>query len=99
MKTAAAVTAAHLLAGALAAVLAGTGGYLFSGFLFILLAGAEYLFYYRRERKLLQMEAVFSLFWNGGIGLSAMKLSRLAEEWEPVTWLCLILVYPAFLVG
>ncbi len=99
MRSAAVPLAAHLMICALAAALSGTGEYLFSGFLFIALALFEYLFFYRREKKLLQLEAVFALFWTGGIGLSAMKLSRLAEDWAPATWLCLILVYPAFVLG
>ncbi len=99
MRGKAALLAAHLAVCAVAAAVAETGEYLFSGFLFIVLAFGEYLYYYRKEKKLLQLEAVFALFWTGGMGLSAMKLSRLAGEWEPVTWLCLILVYPAFLLG
>ena len=74
----AAHVAVHLVVCSLAAALTETGEYLFSGFLFILLAIGEYLYYYRKEKKLLQMEAVFALFWTGGMGLSAMKLSRLA---------------------
>ena len=98
MMTAAAL-GVHLAGGAAAALLAKTGEYIFSGFVFILLAVFEYLFYYRRERDLLQMEAVFSLFWTGGMGLSAMKLSRLAQDWEPDTWISFILVYVVFIVG
>lgn len=99
MKVKAAFWAAHLVVCAFAVLAAGTGKYLISGFLFIALAVFEYLFYYWKEGKLLQMEAVFSLFWTGGIGLSAMKLSRLAEDWEAVTWLSFMLVYPAFIFG
>ncbi|MCI8550481.1 MAG: oligosaccharide repeat unit polymerase [Lachnospiraceae bacterium] len=95
----AAALAVHLAGGVAAALLAKTGEYLFSGFVFILLAVFEYLFYYRRERNLLQMEAVFSLFWTGGMGLSAMKLSRLAKDWERDTWISFILVYVAFIIG
>ena len=75
------------------------GEYLFSGLVLILLAAAEYLFYYRRERYLLQAQAVFSLSWTGGAGLSAMKLSKLAGPWENVTWLCFFLVYACFILG
>ncbi len=91
--------AVHLAVCSLAALLAETGEYLFSGFLFILLAVCEYLYYYRKEKKLLQLEAVFALFWTGGMGLSAMKLSKLAGDWELVTWLSFVLVYPAFILG
>lgn len=99
MKITAALLAAHVIVSILSAVLAGTGEYLFSGFLFILLAVFEYLYYYRKEKKLLQMEGVFSLFWTGGLGLSAMKLSRLAGRWETLTWLCFTVVYLAFILG
>ncbi|MCI8464476.1 MAG: oligosaccharide repeat unit polymerase [Lachnospiraceae bacterium] len=99
MKSAAAFLAAHVAVSAAGILLTETGEYLFSGFVFILLAVSEYLYYYRKERKLLQMEAVFSLFWTGGMGISAMKLSWLAENWEPVTWLSFVSVYLAFILG
>ena len=89
----------YILVCVLACVLGKTGEYLFSGFVLIMLAAGEYIFYYRKHRYLLQIEAVFSLFWTGGMGLSAMKLSRLAQDWEMVTWVCFCMVYVFFIIG
>ena len=95
----AASLAVYMAGVVLACALAKTGEYLFSGFVLMVLAVGGYLFYYSREHDLLQMEAVFSLFWTGGTALSAMKLSRLAQDWEYVTWICFALVYVAFILG
>ena len=91
--------AGYVLAVLLAYGFAGAGEYLFSGLVLILAAVLEYLFYYKKSGFLLQAEAVFSLFWIGGCGLSAMKLSRLATEWTVTTWLCFSLVYLCFIGG
>ncbi len=89
----------YILGCVLACVLSKTGEYVFSGFVLILLAAGEYAFYFRRHGYLFQLEAVFSLFWTGGMGLSAMKLSRLAEDWEYLTWISFILAYVFFILG
>lgn len=89
----------YILVCVLALVLGKTGEYIFSGFVLIVLAVAEYIYYWKEYRYLLQMEAVFSLFWTGGMGLSAMKLSRLAQDWELLTWASFVLVYVAFITG
>ena len=91
--------AVYILVYVLAAALGRTGEYLFSGSALLLLAAGEYLYYYKKHRSLLHMEAVFSLFWTGGVGLSAMKLSRLAQEWEILSWICFCGVYVAFICG
>ncbi|QNM07002.1 oligosaccharide repeat unit polymerase [Qiania dongpingensis] len=89
----------YILGCVLACVLSKTGEYVFSGFVLIMLAAGEYAFYFRRHGYLFQMEAVFSLFWTGGMGLSAMKLSRLAEDWEYLTWISFTLAYIFFILG
>ena len=98
-KTNGIALAGYVLAVLLAYGFAGAGEYLFSGLVLILAAISEYLFYYKKSGFILQAEAVFSLFWVGGCGLSAMKLSRLATEWTVTTWLCFSLVYLCFIGG
>lgn len=98
-KTNGIALAGYVLAVLLAYGFAGAGEYLFSGLVLILAAISEYLFYYKKSGFILQAEAVFSLFWIGGCGLSAMKLSRLATEWTVTTWLCFSLVYLCFIGG
>ncbi len=91
--------AAYTAAWIFAYILGRAGEYIFSGLVLVAAAVGEYFFYYKREGYLLQMEAVFSLFWTGGAGLSAMKLSRLAQDWETETWISFYLVYICFILG
>lgn len=42
----------------------------------------------RRSGNLLDLKALFSLFFVGGQGISCLKLSRLQTDWASMTWLC-----------
>lgn len=63
-----------------------------------LLAAALWLFLsdYKKRGKLLDLQAIFSLFFVGGQGLSCLKLSRLQEQWALETWLCFFLAVVSF---
>lgn len=98
-KAAALNAAAVIIVYAAAWSLGGTGKYIFSGSVLIMLAVGEYIYQWRTAGYFLDARAVFALFWIGGEGLSAMKLSYLATDWQPVTWFCFIAVFLAFLAG
>lgn len=89
----------YLAVFALAFVLAEKELHYAAGAALCLLALAEYFYHYGMTRQVLQMEGVFALFWTGGAGLSAFKLSRLAGHWSPVTFLCIAGVYVFFVLG
>lgn len=92
--------AAIFAAGEASAFLLGQAGvYLLSGLCLIAAAAALFFVFYRRSGRLLDMEALFSLFWLGGTGVSCLKLSKLASPWTLVTWLCFGLVYVCFRIG
>lgn len=92
--------AAIFAAGEASAFLLGQAGvYLLSGLCLIAAAAALFFVFYRRSGRLLDMEALFSLFWLGGAGVSCLKLSQLASPWALATWLCFGLVYVCFLIG
>lgn len=67
----------------------------------VLLAEAVALgiYFYRKDRCLVSLRLLLSVFWVGGEGLAAFRLSRLHTEWTSVTWLCFSLFYLLFLLG
>lgn len=71
--------------------------YLLSGLVLIAAGVALYGIFYKRSGMLLFPAALFSLSWVGGIGVSALKLSKLQTDWELRTWLCFAAAYFAFL--
>lgn len=74
--------------------------YVVSGLVLLLLAAALYVCYFlKSNRNLLDMRGVYSLAWIGGMGLSALKLSLLQEDWHIITWVCLYLAYISFIFG
>ena len=75
------------------------GRYYLSGAAIVGMALLLALLFYFRNGTLLDPELVFSLFWFGGAGLSALKLSRLAQDWTWESWAAFFLVYVFFLAG
>lgn len=67
--------------------LSGYGAYTAAGFVMIAAAFLLYGLYYQRSGMLLEPAALFSVSWVGGMGVSALKLSRLQTDWEPMTWI------------
>ena len=81
-------------------MLSAMGEYLLSGSVLILLSLYLYACYYRRSGCLVLCPAgLFSLSWVGGAGVSALKLSNLQTDWEPLTWLSIWLFAAAFLLA
>lgn len=88
------------LVGGIASYLLGqAGAYVPSGLCLMAAAVALFFVFYRRSGHLLDMKALFSLFWLGGVGVSALKLSHLATVWKNETWACFALAYVGFLAG
>ncbi len=50
----------------------------------------------RGEWDLLDPAGLYSLFWLGGQAVACLKLSRLSEPWDAVTWLSLYLAWLCF---
>lgn len=98
-KTRISAAVIFIAGGFCAFLLSRAGVYILSGLCLMAAAAALFFVFYRRSGKLLDMEALFSLFWLGGAGVSCLKLSKLAAPWSPVTWLCFGLVYVCFLSG
>ncbi len=69
-------------------LLARAGWYFPSGL--ALLGAALWLYWkdYRATGSLIHLRGLFCLGFAGGQGLSCMKLSRLAADWNWMTWLC-----------
>lgn len=80
-------------------LLSRAGVFILSGLCLTAAAAGLYFVFYARSGKLLDMEALFSLFWLGGVGISCLKLSKLAVAWALTTWLCFGLAYVGFLLG
>jgi len=88
------------LAGGIVSYLFGqAGAYVPSGLCLMATAVALFFVFYKRSGQLLDMKALFSLFWLGGVGVSALKLSHLATVWQNETWACFYLAYVGFLLG
>ena len=76
--------------------LAGRGQYYLSGILLLLAAVWLYVRDYRHSKNLIHLRGIFSLFWVGGQGLACLKLSRLQEDWQLMTWVCMALAFVGF---
>ena len=75
------------------------GIYFLSGTILIVSGILLYRIYYKRSGMLLDPAALFSIAWIGGMGVSALKLSRLQTDWELLTWICLTAAWFAFALG
>ncbi|MCI9583046.1 MAG: oligosaccharide repeat unit polymerase [Clostridium sp.] len=63
-----------------------------------LLGAALWLYYedYRRSGNLLHLRALFALSFVGGQGLAALRLSRLSQDWNAMTWLSFLAAFTGF---
>ncbi len=93
-------TALILMVGGMAAyLLSRAEAYVPAGLCLMGAAVALFFVFLGRSGQLLDLEALFSLFWLGGVGVSALKLSKLATIWSDETWLCFGLAYVGFIAG
>lgn len=81
------------LASFLAAV---TGHYYISGIALIGAAIYLYVMEFKRTGNCIHLRGIFSLAWVGGQGVSCLKLSRLAQDWSLLTWLCFFIAFLSF---
>ena len=93
------MTVLYLAAYGVSYLMARTDNYMLSGLLLILAAVGLYIQEYMRTERLLDLRAIFSLFWVGGQGISCLKLSHLQGDWSNTTWLCFLAAYLAFWLG
>lgn len=70
-----------------------------AGGILMLEAMLLYISNFRRSGNLVDLRGIFSLSWIGGEGIACLKLSRLSETWELITWLCFFLAYICFMLG
>lgn len=70
-----------------------------SGCILMLEGLGLYIMNFRRTGNLVDIRGLFSLSWVGGIGLACLKLSRLQQSWEWMTWLCFFCAYMFFMTG
>ena len=49
--------------------------------------------------SIISLKGILGLSWIGGMGLACLRLSRLQKIWGWKTWLCFLLVYPAFVLA
>lgn len=74
----------------------------FIGGLGLFAAGIALYFYFVFfccGRNYLNIRAVFPAVWQCTIGLAALRLTEYQQQWEAVTWVCLILAYVVFQIG
>lgn len=50
----------------------------------------------KRTGNCIHLRGVFALAWVGGQGVSCLKLSRLAQDWTFLTWLCFLAAFVSF---
>lgn len=73
--------------------------YYLSGIFLMAEALYLYLHWVRESQNLMELRGLFTLAWVGGQGIACLKLSRLASDWDYVTWLCFFLAYLGFGIG
>ena len=64
---------------------------------------AEALLIYGMEIResgfVISLKGLLGFSWLGGMGLACLRLSRLQKIWGWKTWLCFLLIYPAFVLA
>lgn len=70
-----------------------------AGCILMLEAVFLYISNFRKSGNLVDLRGIFSLSWIGGEGIACLKLSRLSNAWELITWLCFFLAYLCFMLG
>lgn len=67
-----------------------------AGLLLLCTAVLLYGCFYVEDKNLVDLRALLSLFWIGGIGVTSFQLSNWQTDWNDTTWLCLGLFYLTF---
>lgn len=70
-----------------------------AGLILIAEAAVLGIYFYWKDRCLVSFRLLLSVFWIGGEGLAAFRLSHLHPQWTGITWLCFSLFYLVFLLG
>lgn len=70
-----------------------------SGVILIAWAVALFVHYKKITKTFVQVRGLLALSWFGSMGLAALKLHSLQQEWAILTWISIGLLYPAFLGG
>ncbi len=70
--------------------------YTMSGICLMVAAVYLYFYDYGKSGNPLHLRGLFSAFWVGGQGISALKLSRLQTGWCMTTWVCFYLALAVF---
>ena len=93
------IISAVLAAFAAGCLLSRSGYYILSGAVITVTAAAVFFYALKLSGKLINPLAFFILSWVGGVGISALKLSRLQTEWSLISWLCFFLAALFFIIG
>ena len=73
--------------------------YYASGIILIVEAVYLYVHWVRESGSFVELRALFTLAWVGGLGISCLKLSTLQDTWSYITWLSFFVIYIAFGIG
>ncbi len=84
-------------AAAFAADFAGAGAA--AGIILIAEAVILGIYFYRKDGCLVSFRLLLSVFWIGGEGLAAFRLSNLHPKWTTAAWLSFAVFYFVFLLG
>lgn len=69
------------------------------GFFLLALAVVAYFVYAAEGKSLVDLRALLSLFWIGGMGLASFQLSNMHKPWSVTSWLCFWGFYVCMLLG
>lgn len=89
----------YLAAYALAVTAAGRGADIAAGIILIAESVFLFLLNLRKTKNLVDLKGLFILSWIGGEGIACLKLSRLQNDWENLTWFSFFLIYLCFSAG
>ncbi len=80
-------------------LLSQAGLYYIAGIVMMAEALWLYVHWSKEAENPVELRALFTLAWAGGMGIACLKLSRLQSDWQIVTWLCFFLIYTGFGIG
>ena len=72
--------------------------FLLSSIVLIVFTIINSLLLFKRFRDITNPLFLFSIFWNLGVSVSALKLSKLQTKWEVLTWICFYVAYIGFVI-
>lgn len=70
-----------------------------AGIMLIVQAVVLGIYFYKKDKCLVSFRLLLSVFWIGGEGLAAFRLSHLHPQWTSASWLCFSMFYVVFLLG